>query len=650
MHYKLTYVGAATFALILGWAGTINASSDTGRDTSPRQAKTVIVHSEPSDFPESFPRTEYKDIRIEKSIRVPMRDGVRLSTDLYFPVGAPEPLPVVQIRLPYNKKRYMRFREPGSVAHFFAGHGYVVAIQDMRGRYESEGEYLVSAADREDGYDTVDWLSNQPWSNGKVGTYGCSYLGENQIQLAATRHPNHAAAIPQAAGGAYRGTFRQFAAMQGGSIELATSLGWFYGAGSKLFFRPPEAMTEEQFRKFAAYYDPAPQMPQIDFTKFFWTLPIIDLLQKAGSGPTDYEDFVSHAPLDPYWDKLNYVHDDDRFNVPALHVNSWYDGAVKETLILFNLFQKNAETAKARDNQFLIISPTAHCLSERTTEATKVGELNLGDARLDYYRIYLDWFDHWLKGIENGITQMPKIRYYQMGANEWRTAEKWPIPGTQFAKYYLHSDGQANTKIGTGTLNGQPPDEEPPDRYTYDPKTPVPSVGGPICCISSDAAPAGAYEQSRVEIRKDVLVYTSEVFQEPLYVTGPIEAILYVSSSAKDTDFTVKLVDVHPDGTAYNIQEAIQRARYREGYDKKVLMEEGVIYEVRLNLHATSNRFGAGHRVRLEVSSSNFPRFDRNLNTGGNNYDESDPVVAQNTIHHSGRYASHIVLPIVPKE
>jgi putative CocE/NonD family hydrolase len=424
-------------------------------------------------------------------------------------------------------------------------------------------------------------------------------------------------------------------------------LGWFTSAGQKRFNRPPEGTPDDEYRRMLATMETRPPLPEIDLTKAFWELPVINILKNHGLTPSDYEDFVRHPPADPYWKSLNYVDDEDRFDVPALHVNSWYDGAIREQIELFNLMSDNADSTRAAENQFIIISPTAHCRSEVASEATVVGQRDFGDARLPYFDIYLRWFDYWLKGVENDVTKMPKVQYYLMGANEWRNAETWPIPGARFTKYYFRSDGHANSRRGTGTLSPEPPEDETPDDFTYDPKNPVPSVGGPICCISDDDAPAGAYDQSEVELREDVLVYTSAPLEKGLEVTGRLEAVLYVSSSAQDTDFTVKLVDVLPDGKAYNIEEGILRARYRDGFDKKVLMAEGQVYELRIDLHATGIFVGSGHRIRVEVSSSNFPRFDRNLNTGGNNYDEKEGIIARNTLHHSRRYPSHIVLPIV---
>jgi putative CocE/NonD family hydrolase len=243
---------------------------------------------------------------------------------------------------------------------------------------------------------------------------------------------------------------------------------------------------------------------------------------------------------------------------------------------------------------------------------------------------------------------MPKVQYYLMGKNVWRSADAWPLPRTELREYYLHSEGAANGRFGNGTLSTEPPSREPPDRYVYDPATPVPTTGGTFCCTNTPGLDGGAWDQSEVEMRHDVLVYTSPVLEEGIEVTGPIEARLYVSSSARDTDFTARLVDVYPDGTAFNVQEGILRARYREGFDKKIWMSPGEVYEIKIDLHATSNYFGPGHRVRLEVSSSNFPRFDRNLNTGGNNYSETEWVVARNAVYHSSEHPSRLIVPVIP--
>jgi len=378
-------------------------------------------------------------------------------------------------------------------------------------------------------------------------------------------------------------------------------------------------------------------------------LPLVEMMQRANTPPTSWEEFVTHEPDDPFWNQFNLVKDSDRFDVPALHINSWYDYGVKETLKTFDLLKRNSDSEQARQNQFVIISPTTHCQSEEALQQTVVGKRPVGDARFEFSELYLNWMDHWLKGVDNDVTQMPPVQFYTMGLERWRSAETWPLPETRYTKYYLHSQGSANTLTGDGSLDTILPSQEPADSYIYDPANPVPSVGGPLCCTGSPDAPEGAFDQAEVEKREDVLVYTTSVLQEGIDVTGPLRLVMFVSSSARDTDFTAKLVDVYPDGKAYNVQETILRARYREGFDKRAWMAEGEVYRLEIDLNVTSNYFRKGHRIRLEISSSNFPRFDRNLNTGGNNYDETKWNVAKNTVHHSELFSSHLVLPVIPE-
>jgi uncharacterized protein len=295
-----------------------------------------------------------------------------------------------------------------------------------------------------------------------------------------------------------------------------------------------------------------------------------------------------------------------------------------------------------------VIAPTLHCSYTRATEHTVVGERDMGDARLNYSELQYGWFDHFLKGEDNHVLEnQPRVRYYTMGLNKWQTSDTWPPEGAQPMTLYLASGGGANTLNGDGALTTASPESDHADKFIYDPMNPVPSYGGNVCC-TGNAVNGGAFDQRRMEARSDILVYSSEPLREGIEVSGPIEATLYVSSDAKDTDFTVKVIDVLPDGTAYNLDETIQRVRYREGYDKPpVWMEAGKVYKVTLSPMTTSNYFAAGHRIRIEVSSSNFPRFDRNLNTGGNNYDEVKGVVAHNAVHHSGEYPSKVVLTVV---
>jgi hypothetical protein len=336
------------------------------------------------------------------------------------------------------------------------------------------------------------------------------------------------------------------------------------------------------------------------------------------------------------------------FGVPSLWFMSWYDVSTGPNLALFNHVLANAADPEVARGQFAMIAPTLHCGYKRATEETIVGERSVGDARFDYDDLIYDWFDYWLKGEQNGVLEeTPRVRYYTMGLNKWQTADAWPPSNAEIVTYYLTSGGEANSVFGDGRLvTAAPGAGTPPDAFMYDPANPVPSYGGNVCC-SGNAVQGGAFDQRQMEARQDILVYTTDPLEEGVEVTGTIEITLYVSSDVKDTDFTVKLIDVYPDGRAYNLDETIQRARFREGYDREVFMDEGEIYEVAVSPMSTSNYFAPGHRIRIEVSSSNFPRFARNLNTGGDNYLETEGIVAHNKVHHTATHASQIRLPIV---
>ena len=588
------------------------------------------------------------EVQVEKSVQVEMRDGTNLSMDLYMPMGATHKVPTVLQRTPYNKNRTSsRFEIQMSLVR----RGYAVAIVDMRGRFESEGRYKPAVGERNDAYDTVSWITDQSWSNDKVGTFGCSYTGDTQFILAATRHPHHTAAVPMASATGYLGYGRPWQAFDGGTFELAQTAGWFSGSGSEVVYGPPAWVDrQEWFQSDAAkLFSQTQNREQIEYFSFVSTLPIIDILKKSGAPPTDYENFVSNNPDSESFRNRDWVNASDKFDTPMLFMDSWYDYGVAESLDMWNLAQKNSVSSKSRDNQFLVIAPTTHCRYSTAdgSEHWVAGERDMGIAGLDYVDLQNRWYDHWLMGVDNGVTDMPKLQYFLMGKNEWRSSDVWPLESTEYKKFYLHSDGRANSRQGDGSISASAPaGEQPQDQFVYDPATPVPSIGGQACCTGLETG-AGGFDQSQTEMRNDVLVYTSDVLDEGLNVTGPLKVVLYVSSSAKDTDFMAKLVDVYPDGRAFNVQEGALRMRYREGFSKDLRMKEGEVYEAEIDLHATANYFGPGHRVRLEVSSSSFPRFDRNLGTGGNNYDESEWVIAENTLHHSKEYPSHLLLPIV---
>ena len=606
----------------------------------------IIIANEIMKMP-TVPEPIYKVI-IQKSRMIPMRDNIRLSTDLYVPKNKEGKLPVILIRTPYNKNAF-RNKEKKHIAHFFSSQGYIVAVQDCRGKFESEGIYSPPAGNEaNDGYDTVDWLTKQDWSNGKVGTFGCSYPGETQMVQAPLMHPGLAAMIPQAAGGvigAANGRYNYWAGFKGGVLDHAASISWYFRAAHKYSYKPPPGLTDTEILNIREFFNPAvTKLPDIDLEQLNWYLPLIDVMNEAGAPPNDWVDLITKDFGDSWWhDVMGFYNGNEKFNTPAIHMSSWYDFSVEETLFASNYFRENAVSKSATENQFVIIAPTGHCDFDGADENTQVGELYIGDARFDYLGTYLKWFDYWLKDQENSVTDMPKVQYYTMGKNQWQSADAWPLPETKFAKYYLHSDGSANSRYGNGRLSLKPPKNELPDIYIYDPGNPVPTLGG------SRSEPPGAFDQATVEIRNDVLVYSTPILKKGIEITGPITLIIYVSSSAKDTDFTAKLVDVYPDGKAYNIQDTIFRSRYRDGFTKKVWMKEDEVYKIQLNLNAASNYFASGHIIRLQVSSSNFPMYERNLNTGGNNYDETEWIVAENTIHHSKEYPSHIILPIIEK-
>jgi putative CocE/NonD family hydrolase len=584
---------------------------------------TSTASAQPSGGP--FPRpVGPHQVTVDKSIMVPMRDGVRLATDVYKPTDANGPLPTILMRTPYSKAG------SAGAGNYFASHGYVVAIQDVRGKFESEGTYRVYEGDMTDWSDAFDWIGAQPWSNKRIGSFGCSYLGEQQIIAAQQRHPMHIAAIPQAAGGNLGrvGRHRTFwGSVEGGANAVSINFGWM----------PMWASLDKGARP----------LPKVDFATFLRTLPLIDMTDRAGSPSWDWRNFLDRSPDDPWWDAKGYLTGDDSVSAAALHVSSWFDLAA-EALEERAIFERNGTTERARTGQYAIISPTVHCSSERASEHTMVGALDAGDARLRYWNIYLAWFDRWLNDNARALDSVPRIQYYTIGRNAWQSSDRWPVSGMRETTYYLRSDGRANTASGNGRLSlTAPPAAERADTFTYDPANPVTSRGGSICCTGNPKDQPGSYDNADIEQRPDVLVYTSDALTEGIELTGSMRATVSVSSSALDTDITVKLLDVFPDGRAMNMVEGITRVRYRDSYAKPQMMQAGRVYDVPVDLHATSWYLPPGHKLRVEISSSNFPRFDRNLNTGGKNYDETTWKVAKNSVHHTSAHASRLILPVV---
>lgn len=586
---------------------------------------------------------------IEQMHMAPMRDGVRLRTDVYRP-KTDKPVPVILSRTPYQMNGWVDGKErtrtyQRAMAWVKAGYAYVV--QNERGRYYSEGEWDILGTPLTDGYDAFTWLAERPWSNGNIGLLGCSSTAEWQMAVASLGHPALKAIVPQGygAGVGQVGDFMEQGNWYRGGATQMLFIAWLYSVQhDPMRPRLPEDIAREDLLRLQRFHDMSPEYPRVAWEDGLQTLPVENII-KAQNGPKGiFEEMVTRTPSSEEWYEGGLYHDNMPFDVPAFWFTSWYDVSISPNLALFNHVRENATSADVRDDQFLVIAPTLHCAYTRATENTIVGERNIGDARLNYQEQIEAFFDHHLKG-EDDVAR-PRVQYYTMGSNEWKTATAWPPPAAEMTTFYLDSDGSANTLHGNGRLVTTKPANDKPDHFVYDPMNPVPSYGGNVCC-TGNAVKGGAFDQRGMETRNDILVYTTEPFADGVEVTGSIETTLYVSSDAKDTDFTVKLIDVAPDGTAYNLDETIQRVRYREGYDKEVFMEEGKVYQVELTPMSTSNYFKPGHSIRIEVSSSNFPRFDRNLNTGGKNYDESEAVVARNGVHHGGAYGSFVKLPIV---
>jgi hypothetical protein len=600
---------------------------------------------------------------VHRKVMMPMRDGVRLATDIYVPKNAGAKVPAIVVKTPYNFNYWdVRNGVPADMTNIIntIKRGYAHIGQNERGHFFSEGNYDILGPPVTDGSDLMAWISKQPWSNGKAGTTGCSSTAEYQPAVAATGHPAYAAMNVQGFGagiGRVGPYFEQGNWYRGGAVQMLF-ITWLRGQQNQV--RPvfPANTSQEDLIQASKLFDLAPQLPPVDWSKALWHLPVQDIMKAADSPRGIFADampvatggrMIQRAPNDPAWYKGGLWHDNMPINIPGLWYMSWYDVSAGPNLEAYNHVRRTAK-GEAASQQWAIIAPVAHCAYARASENTVVGERSMGDARLDYQDIMYGFFDKFLKGAsDTRIDKLAKVTYFTMGANKWQTSTTWPPTGAQTMTFFLSSGGKANTLNGDGVLTTTAPNADRPDSFVYDPMKPVTSYGGNVCC-TGNAITAGAFDQRKMEAREDILVYTSEPFKEGTELTGPITPTLYVSSDAKDTDFTVKVLDVYPDGRAYNLDESIQRMRYREGYTKApVWMESGKVYKVTLQPLNTSNYFEAGHRLRIEVSSSNFPRFDRNLNTGGNNYDEVKGVVANNKVHHSKQFPSQIVVTVVPK-
>ena len=562
--------------------------------------------------------------RVKRNVAAIMRDGTVLRADVYVPAGS-GPFPTMLCRTPYDK---------ASEAHVtsceeFARRGYLVVAQDVRGRYASDGEFQPGFfssdhRDAEDGFDTVEWAAGLPESDGRVGTFGNSYVGWTQWELAHTRPPHLVCMMPQ--GIAANLLDRELS----GVLRLGRVLTWCTNNLSidtrhrdGLAWGP--RVQDEAEREFSGH----------DRSKWLWHLPLMEIPDHAMYGVSKHfrRWLKDHAK-----DHFGFEAKHRDVEVPALITTGWYDqqiGSIKH----FIGMKANGATEEARSGTRLIVGPWTHT---SVGWDSALGEVDFGpEATRDYHETADRWFSYWIKGERNGVDEWPPIQLFVMGANRWRNESEWPLPQTQYTDFYLRGGGHANTADGDGVLSQAPPSNEPPDEYVYDPRDPVMSRYS----LQGQLEP---WDQSPLDWRRDVLVYSTPPLEQAVEVTGPITATLFAASTAPDTDFVVKLVDRRPDGFAQELCHGIVRARYRESFDNPSLIKPGQVYEYAIQVNPTSNLFKPGHRIQVHISSSDFPNFDRNHNTGGNDYAESTLVTARQTIFHDAAHPSRITLPVIP--
>jgi len=585
-----------------------------------------------------------QQIVVEYDVPARMRDGITLRANIYRPAGEGS-WPVLLTRLPYGKDFPIGASviDPAQVAR----RGYVVVVQDTRGRLTSEGEWVPFIHEPEDGVDTIAWAAQLPYGDGQVGMYGASYFGFTQWAAAIHQPPALKAIIPfQTWNDPLNGVL-----YRGGALELGTSGNWQLQMALDVLMRrhrdDPQALGQ-------AIYLLARQMDALG-TSGYASLPLSEFapLKQQEVAPYFFENFTH--PMERDYELMRPLHilgHHHNVTVPSFNIGGWYDIFLQDTITNFKIMREEGSTPEARQSK-LLIGPWTH-----GGLLNPIGELNFGfastaaliDLKIDFVSLQMRWFDHWLKGIDTGMLNEPPIKLFVMGANIWRDENEWPLARAVETRYYLHSGGHANSLQGDGTLTVNAPDgtEVGSDRYVYDPADPVPTRGGALL-MSPEYRP-GPYDQRPIESREDVLVYTSDVLTEDVEVTGPIKVHLWAVSSAPDTDFVARLVDVHPDGYAQNLTDGIIRARYRnfERGEAPSLIEPGAAYEYEIDLWATSNLFKAGHRIRLDVTSSSFPRWDRNPNTGHAFGADAELAVAHQTILHDSEHPSYVTLPIVP--
>ncbi|MEO6284149.1 MAG: CocE/NonD family hydrolase [Dyadobacter sp.] len=560
------------------------------------------------------------EIRIERHKAVPMRDGVILYADVYMP-ATPGKYPTIITRTPYGSQRDAVHQ--GMIK--FAQRGYAVVVQDVRGRYESDGKWEPFRDEAKDGYDTIEWAATQPFSNGKVATQGGSYLGHNQWQAASLNPPHLVAAFPSLAS---TNIYANWITM-GGAFRLSFNYGWGVVRMPNRIMLPQYFHTEN--------YTPE----ELKYANILMHLPLNDGdLQSAGAVVPHYRDWIKHESYDDYWKSISDEERFDKIDVPTYVSGGWFDIFVMGTINGYVGMKNKGATSEARKGARMIIGPWGHGPSQ------SYGDVDFTPAALvEQFETELSFFDYHLKGIKNLIETDKPVRLFYMGANQWRSETDWPIPGTKYQELYLGSNGNANSVRGKGTLSFTKPTKIGTDTYRYDPQSPVPTTGGNNCC--GTPTPAGPRDQRPLEQREDVLVYTSEFLEKPLTIAGPVKMKLHAATDGPDTDWMIKLVDVHPNGFAMPVSEGILRAKFREGLDKIKLLTPDKVYEYEIEMTGTANVFQPGHRIRVDITSSNFPQFDRNPNTGEPLGTSTKTRIAKQTIYFGGPELSHILLPVV---
>jgi len=551
------------------------------------------------------------------------RDGVVLRALIYRP-DASGTFPVFLINTPYNKmdERYITW------AQHFAARGYAAIVADVRGRYDSDGDnYLYGPYDGPDLYDIQSWAAEQPWSTGKIGTTGGSYLGFVQLEAAMEGNPHYTCMVPMVAPDDHYDNVYPSGAFQ---LSNSVNLAWILGKHTN---QNPDAV--------------------LDWNKVYLHLPLKTLDREAmGLKAQFWSDWLAHPTRDDYWPGPGHRLAPGKngpgkyhlMKVPSYNISGWYDQVSQATINNYLGMVHHGPEALRKKHK-LLMGPWTHGISFGVL--AKQGELEFPPhSAPDMKMLVQRWMDYWLKGTDNGIMDEPPVQIYVMGANEWRHEKEWPLARTRYTKYYLHSAGRANSLFGDGTLSTEPPKNEPADRFSYDPNRPVPTSGGNV---SMKPASSGPYDQRSIEKRDDVLVYSTPVLTEDVEVTGPVTVELHASSDATDTDFTGKLVDVWPNGYAQILLEGVIRARYRESFQKARLLTPGKAEKLLVDLWSTSNLFRKGHRIRIEISSSNFPKYDRNPNTGHAIGEDAEVRIANQTIYHNVDRPSHVLLPVIPR-